>query len=161
MQRHHSLKHYKDEHYKAIDTAETYEEMLETALDILKNMPQPISIVCGPISTGGLGSIEKNLENYEKVINKLCDEGKNIFNQVPFEKAIEKIHGKLEGTAWEKNQSLLDRFYLKIYKSGIIKKMYFIHGWESSHGAKWERELAGKLGIEIVDLPKDYLKELF
>jgi hypothetical protein len=159
MNKHHSLKYYTDEHYKVIDDAETYEELLETALDILDRIPKPISMVCGPISTGGLGNIEANMKNYEKTLHKLSDEGKNIFNQIPFKKAIQKQFQKSGGTAKEKNQTLLDRFYLKIYSSGMINSMYFIHGWESSHGATWEREIAERFGIEIVDLDKMYLEK--
>jgi hypothetical protein len=155
---HHSLRHYKEEHYRTIEKAETYEELSEAAIDILKSMPKPIGIVCGPISTGGAGNIKANLEVFEKTVHKLADEGQNIFNQMPFEKGIKKLREKYGKLPEEKNQILLDRFYLLLYQSGLIKKMYFIQGWESSHGAKWERKVSKELGIEIEDLPGNFLE---
>ena len=157
--KHHSLRHYKEEHYQIIEKAQTYEELSEAAIDILKIMPKPIGIVCGPISTGGAGNIKANLELFEKTIHKLADEGKSIFNQMPFEKGISKLRDKFGNLPEEKNQILLDRFYHALYKSGLINKMYFMNGWESSHGAKWERKVSKELGIEIIDLPEDFLNQ--
>ncbi|MGV8172120.1 MAG: hypothetical protein ACP5OA_05505 [Candidatus Woesearchaeota archaeon] len=156
--KHHSLKHYKDIHYDAIKNAETYEELLVIALDILNDMPGPIGAVCGPISTGGLGSTAQNLKIFDEVIIKLADEGYTIFNQMPFEKSIQALREKYSTDIKEQNQIILDRFYLKIYNSGLITKMFFIHGWESSHGASWERNIAQNSGIEIIDLPKNFLE---
>ncbi|MGV8141707.1 MAG: hypothetical protein ACP5NW_04685 [Candidatus Woesearchaeota archaeon] len=156
--KHHSLKHYTDTHYDAIKNATTYEELMAIALDVLKGMPKPIAVVCGPISTGGLGNIAQNLRIFDEVIIKLADEGHNIFNQMPFEKPIQALREKYSTDIKEQNQIILDRFYLTIYNSGLITKMFFIHGWESSHGAKWERNIAQNRGIETIDLPKDFLE---
>lgn len=156
---HHSLRHYKEKHYSAIDTAKTYEELCAIALDVLKNMPQPIVVVCGPLSTGGTGDIKKNLALIEQTIYKLSDRGQQVFNYLPFEKAIPTLKAKFGENTREKNQLLLDNFYLAIYSSGFIKKMYFLDGWELSHGASWEREIAKKHSIEIEDLPKDFLEQ--
>jgi hypothetical protein len=154
---HHSLRHYKDEHYTAIKDSNTYEELLTIAMDILSNMPRPIVMVCGPISTGGAGNITENLKNYELTIKKLADDGHHVFNQMPFEKSIQTLRKKYGSDAREQNQIILDKFYLAIYSSGLISKMFFMHGWESSHGAKWERSIAQEKKIEIIDLPKEFL----
>jgi len=122
-------------------------------------MPKSIAIVCGPISTGGVGNVTDNLKIYENTIFKLSTQNKNIFNQMPFMKAFDIITKKFGNTKEEKNQILLDKFYLPIYESGLITKMYFIHGWESSHGARWERKVAQKNNIIIEDLPKNFLEQ--
>lgn len=157
VEKHHSLRHYRDEHYFAMDNAKSYEELVPIAIEILKSMPQPVGQVCGPLTTGGAGSLKKNLEIFENTVHKLSDAGNNIFNQLPFEKPINAMRNNYGKHEDEKNQILLDRFYLYLFNSGLIKKLYFIHGWQSSHGAKWEREIAEKLGLEIIDLPKDFL----
>lgn len=157
---HNLLKHYKEEHFKAVEAATTYEELSGVALDVLKSMPQPVIAVSGPISTGGAGNITQNLIIFEKTIQKLLDQGHNVFNNInPFEKTIQTLRQKFGKHPKEQNQILLDKFYFAIYTSGYIKKIYFIPGWESSHGATWEREIAKRYGIEIEDLPKDFLEQ--
>jgi hypothetical protein len=155
---HHSLRHYDKEHYQRIEKANTYEEVCSIAMDVLKKMPKPISIICGPISTGGAGNVIDNLKIYEGTIFKLSAQNKNIFNQMPFMKSFDILTRKFGNTKVEKNQILLDKFYQPIYESKIITKMYFIHGWESSHGARWEREIAKKHNITIEDLPEKFLE---
>jgi hypothetical protein len=152
-----SLKHFKDEHHISIANANTYSELKDVALDVLKNMPQPIVTVCGPLSTGGLGSVEKNLEVFEKTIHKLSLLEKNVFNQLFFEKRIGQLIRSSDKSKEESDKTLLEEFYLHIFKSGLIKKLYFIHGWESSYGANWERKTAQKLGIKVEDLPIDFI----
>ena len=154
----HYLKHYKKEHHEAMNNAQEYKHLLEVALDVLNSMPKPIGQVCGPVTTGGQGSVDKNLVLFEKAVHKLIDQGYNIFNQVPFEKPMQKIQinsKKME--KHERNIELLEEFYKPIFESGLISTLYFIHGWETSQGANWEREQAKRLGIKIIDLPKDFL----
>ena len=140
-----------------MERADTYKDLSIIAMDILYNMQKPVLIVCGPISTGGKGNVQANLEVFHKTIQKLTDMDKNIFNQMPFEKHLGRLQAKSEGSKEEKNQALLDGFYKPLYKSGCIKKFYFIHGWESSQGARWERDMAKELGIEVEDLPESFL----
>lgn len=119
-------------------------------------MPQPIGQVCGPISTGGLGSLEKNLDVFHATIERLVCQDVVVFNQMPFESVILAMRSGYE-SAQESNQALLDEFYFPIFSSGLVRNVYFIHGWESSYGAKWEREQALRFDINIIDLPKGFL----
>jgi hypothetical protein len=157
----HDKEHITEEHRKEISEAKNYQQLSIVALKVLKDMPKPISQVCGPFSTGGLGDIEKNRERVRKVTEKLLSEGHNIFNWWnDFEKQIGKIRKTSEKkTSHETNQELLDEFYKTLQESGYIETMYFIPGWESSHGASWEREQAKRLGIKIVDLTEEYFEE--
>jgi len=155
----HYLKHFKDEHRHRLKNAKEYRELAIVALNVLANMPKPIGQVCGPISTGGLGSIEKNLEVFEKTVHKLIDQGNNIFNQMPFEEPMQDIRKNSKKVhPQETNLELLEEFYNPVFESGYVEVLYFIPGWESSQGAKWEREQARRLGIKIIDLPKDFLE---
>jgi hypothetical protein len=47
---------------------------------------------------------------------------------------------------------ILETFYHTMFSSGRIRKVYFIHGWESSFGARWEHDLCEKLKIEKIYL---------
>jgi len=149
--------HWKSSHLKSLDKADNFVELREIAIEVLNTMPQPIGQVCGPISTGGLGSIKENLKIIDKSIIKLNNQQKNIFNYMPFEIPMQKLKLKTNLSREEANQKLLDDFYLPIFKSGFIKTFYFLPGWESSHGAKWEHEKAKEFGRDIVYLSEEFL----
>ncbi|MEW6617186.1 MAG: hypothetical protein AB1333_02080 [Patescibacteria group bacterium] len=139
-------KYYTREDYEAIENAESFTDLTEIAFRIIKRMPQPVSMVCGPIATGGKGNIEENLKVFKKTIQTLVNNGENIFSQIPFEDAMQRIK---QNPQYQGAMQLLGEFYLPIFKSGFIKKMNFIKGWEGSFGATWEHSIAAALGIEI------------
>lgn len=133
--------------------AETFNALFDVAHQILLRMPQPIAMVCGPISSGGLGSKEKNLEVFRNTIKTISDKGVVVFSQMPFERPMWKIQEKIEAVpCYNGGCNILESFYLPIFESGLIKKFYFIRGWETSLGATWENNQAKRLGIEIVYL---------
>ena len=138
--------YYTKDDYIAIENAESFSDLTEIAFRIIKRMPQPISMVCGPIATGGKGNIEKNLKVFRKTIQILVNNGENIFSQIPFEGAMQRIK---QNPQYQGAMQLSEEFYLPIFKSGFIKKMNFIKGWEGSFGATWEHGLATALGIKI------------
>ncbi len=113
-------------------------------------------MVCGPISTGGLGPIPANLERFHLAITTLTEAGYPIFTQMPYEEALHRIRDQSVGPGVYDNQ-LLEEFYLPLFESGKVEKMFFIPGWESSFGARWERGHAQRLGIEIFDLSENLL----
>lgn len=135
----------------AMQSVKTYAELGQIALKVLRKMreairPLPVGQVCGPITTGGLGSIEANLKNFGQWVRKLQSDGLAIFDQIPFEEHMFRI--------WEANDrnddsTLLEDFYQPIFKSGLITTLYFIPGWAGSNGATWEHRQAVQLGMEI------------
>jgi len=145
-----------------INTSETFEELAKVAIEILRQMSlsgKPIVEICGPVSTGGLGSIEKNLSILKKAVDKANEKGLQTFDQTIFEEAMQRISKKyplVDGYP----VSILDKFYKKIFESGYIKKAYFLPGWQSSRGAKWEREIFPIIGVEIAEYPIEWLKEI-
>jgi len=129
--------------------AATFEALFSVAHSVLLRMPQPVSMVCGPITSGGLGTREKNLDAFKKTIKNLSEKGIVVFSQMPFEEPMWKI----QKTPYYKGGChTLEGFYLPIFESGLVKKFYFIRGWESSLGATWEHTQAKRLGIEIIYL---------
>ncbi|PIR69487.1 MAG: hypothetical protein COU47_02840 [Candidatus Niyogibacteria bacterium CG10_big_fil_rev_8_21_14_0_10_46_36] len=101
-------------------------------------------MVCGPISTGGSGSVEKNLERFHAVIDALRDERVRIFSQMFFENKLFKMK---TWPSYKGGIQLLEEFYRPIFESGFIYRMYFMPNWQTSMGATWERGEAQRLGI--------------
>ena len=131
--------------FDRLKSANSMPELLTVALDILDRMPDPVSLVTGPISTGGKGSIPENLAVFKQYISYLRSTGKIVFNQLPFEEKFGELANRSTLTYYT---PILDDFFLPIFKSGKIKEMCFIPGWESSTGARWESNMADKLGIK-------------
>lgn len=136
-------------HFSQIETAPDHHALLAVATDILALLDDPVGMVCGPISTGGLGCIEANKQRFTDAIFHLQGLGHIIFNQMPFESGLARLNTH---TAFSYDLRILELFYRPIFESGRIKTKFFIPGWESSTGARWERRLAEELNIRIVDL---------
>ena len=144
---------------KKIASATDYKSLNSIGMGILMAMRhehpfRPIAMVCGPISTGGKGSRKENLKNFSRAIDRISANGLFIFSQMPFENDMERIfksNPELQGTR------LLEEFYLPIFKSGLIKLLCFLNGWENSVGATWEREQAEALHIPRIDLSDKYI----
>ena len=148
--------YYNKEHLQKIAECKDYEDMVTVALEILRDIPKPLVQVCGPVSTGGKGSIEKNLLRLENAMLKLVAQGINVFDQASFEEPMQKIRQESSKTSDESNLELLERFYKPLFESGLINTLYFLPDWQSSFGARWERKQAEQLGMNIIDLPDDF-----
>jgi hypothetical protein len=139
--------YWKPEDFEDVKSANSLADILGISLRILGRMPNPVVMVAGPISTGGRGSIQENLKVLEAEIKKVRASGKTVFNQLPFE-------GKFSELALKSGMiyfsPVLEEVYRPIFNSGRLSKIYFIKNWETSTGAKWEYDMAGKLGIERV-----------
>ena len=128
------------------NNAKDFKELSVIGINILKNLPNKTILVCGPISTGGLGSIEANLYKLNATVHKFIKNGESVFDQTPFEDVVIKLRKKLNDI---NGQKTLNDFYLPLFKSGYIKEVRFLPDWKSSKGATWEHNLAKKLGIKI------------
>lgn len=146
--------HWTDKDLLLLAEAVSYEEMLAVALRLLGRMPRPVLQVCGPISTGGKGSIKENLEVVRRAIRKLTDEGVSVFDQTPFEEPIQRIHYEKSPHLYP--EELLSDFYLPIFESGHIAEMRFLQGWEDSRGSTWEHAQAKRLGIAVAYFEEDW-----
>ncbi len=142
--------HWTQREWEALPQVQSFADLAEIALTILRRMPQPSGEVCGPISTGGKGSIEANIAEFNTTIDRLLAQGLTIFDQVPFEQHIFDLIAGGKGSRLQ--NELLEKFYSPLFTSGLINTLYFIPGWESSHGATWEHQQARELGINIVYL---------
>ncbi len=140
-------KYWQETDWNDLEKAISIEELYIIAERIISRMPKPFSQVCGPIASGGLGSIEKNLEAFNNEIVKLQSKGISIFDQMPFEFPMQRLKKTMRPD--ECLEIIMNNFYLPIFESGNVSTFYFIKNWESSNGSKWEHEEARRLGIEI------------
>lgn len=142
------------------ETIKTFTGLAEFALSELRVIGE-CSIVCGPISTGGYGSVEANIKVIEMMTRHLRSIGCKIFNNTFYEKYIWRLKDKwLEEGNTGYCQPILEEFYMAIYRSGHITKAYFLPSWESSTGAQWERKVLPQCRIEVLDLSREFVDEI-
>ncbi len=136
---------------RRLGKARSYTELLAVALEVARRLPTPVSEVCGPVTTGGKGSLTENLKWFGKAIEYLKEGGHNVFDQRPVEPHLQRLTYDAPADGYP--VSILYDFYLPLFESGAIHRMHFMPEWETSVGARWEREQAERLGIEIIDFP--------
>jgi hypothetical protein len=134
---------------QAVEQATTFEELFEIARLVASRMPQPLGIVCGPISSGGLGSLKSNIAQFNRAIVHVRVQGHDVFDQMPLEDALFRIK---QLPYYRGDTHLLDALYRPLFESCLIRVMHFIPGWETSYGARWERSQGQRLGLEIRDI---------
>ncbi len=135
--------------------ATNFQELADIAVtSILPRMAlvgRPIVEVCGPITTGGLGCKWKNLRRFRQAILFLTEKGNLVFDPVLFEERI----GHLANDHHRRGvycEEILTVFYAQVFESGYISQAKFLPGWQSSHGATFERVKLTSLSIPIEDL---------
>ena len=144
-------RYYTERDYTAMRDATTFEEMLSIAYGVIERMPEPVAMVSGPISTGGLGDKMANIAVFHRVIARLVSEGVNVFDQMPMEEHFWRI---MEDRSYYRGQGdhLLETFYGALLDSGLVSTVYMIPGWRGSYGATWEHDRAVRNGLGIVYL---------
>ncbi len=141
---------YTDTDISDMNNAQTFEDLVPIATRVIARIGPLIEMVCGPITSGGTKSLQRNLEILKSHIELLEYKGIKVFNQWPFEESFWRI--SRDENYFKGKSQLLDAFYLPIFKSGHITTLNFIPNWESSFGASWEHQQALRLNLEIVYL---------
>lgn len=125
-----------------------------------------VEIVCGPITTGGQGSVQKNLEVFNGAIAGLIKQGRPVFNQMPYETALFRLRAEHERKTnrdpadLSYNPVVLEEFYRPLFETRRFTRAWFLPGWRSSKGACWERGVLLALGAHVTDLSEDHLANL-
>lgn len=142
--------------------AESFAALAEIALREIKTLGSSCVVVCGPITTGGRGSVEENVRAFQAAIQHLRTQGQVVFDQMPYEPSLWTLKDKWQREHGSDNYCwpLLLEFYLPLYRSGFIVEAHFLPGWESSTGARWEREQFSQLGVKIIDFPVELINQL-
>ncbi|MBI4176209.1 MAG: hypothetical protein HY518_03320 [Candidatus Aenigmarchaeota archaeon] len=122
-----------------LDTAKSYGRLSVIGERVISRMAGPVGMVCGPISHGGLYT-ERDPEFWENMdrllsrIRLLQEEGKSVFNQLPFEGPMSRLMASGNGNP----NSLLNGVYLPLFEKGLIEELYHSPGWHKSYGSIWE-----------------------
>ncbi|MDO8600952.1 MAG: hypothetical protein Q7R73_05135 [bacterium] len=143
------LSYWDEEDTRQAENVESLEALHTIAMRVLLRMPYPAGMVCGPITTGGRGSVAENIAVLDVVIAKLMAEGRVIFNQMPFEPHMHRI---VRACPHLDGLPLLETFYFPLFQSGRMTKLYFLPDWKTSFGARWEHDQAILLGFERIYL---------
>ena len=137
----------------------------DIAMTVVSRMPDGIHMASGPMTSGGLGTLEANFEMFYLTIDYLIiHEGLNVFSQMPFEDNMVEYHRLWTAEVGPDKYCwpILLEFYAPLFRL-LTKKfstLHFIHGFESSTGARWEYEECLAHGIKIRRLPKGLSKRL-
>lgn len=154
-----------------IARARSYEHLAETGAVVLAKIRRrkidlgqarrPTIQICGPITTGGLGSFEKNMARLNSAVDEAIRRGHHVFDQRPFQSAMLRL-GKTNGHTAHNAQvhydhGILEVFYTRVFESGYLHQAWFLPRWETSKGATFEREKALQCGMVIKKYPHTWL----
>ncbi len=141
---------WKERHKRLLEKAKSFSDVGRVAFAVQRSMPAPISQVCGPISTGGYNIIARNMEMLREAIAHVA-RSEVVFNQLPMEQSMFRIRAQL-GESYNPFE-LLNEVYLPMFEQPKLRRLYFVKGWRSSQGSRWEHEQALRLGKDIIYLP--------
>ena len=130
---------------------EKIEQLQNLALYALENLRasnQPVLQICGPISSGGFGSVKENIEYLQSVIYEVQRAGFSVFDQLEYERDLDWIMGP----STDDDHMILEYFYDPILRSGYISGLVFVPLWETSVGCLWENKLGMSLNLPILYL---------
>ncbi len=146
--------------------ASSFKELLDHALPILREISLharsqtlPVIQICAPMTTGGLGNLEANMARFYKAVALAQQKGYIIFNQGPFDTAMARL-AEADTAQGRYCHAILEVFYRGIFASGDLHALWFMPGWESSFGCRWEYQVGGEHSLFLADYPQELLEEL-
>ncbi|OHA17459.1 MAG: hypothetical protein A3G52_02440 [Candidatus Taylorbacteria bacterium RIFCSPLOWO2_12_FULL_43_20] len=151
--------HWTEVETLALEKVVKFEEMVPVGVCVLERMRKiggNIVMICGPMTTGGRGSLTANMEYFKKTQAFASFRGLFIFDQTPFEGTMQRLS---EGHRHRKQYcvEILHIFYRQIFSRRLIDELMFLPDWASSTGASWERQEGTDLGLKISDYPREWL----
>ena len=154
------MSHWTKEELSALKEASTFEDLVPIGVNVLLRMREEgehIVQICGPMTTGGRGSLEANMEFFKKAQAVARRNGMHVFDQTPFEEAMLHLsQGHLARRVYP--EPILHVVYRGFFASGLIRELPFLPDWQSSVGATWERQEAVAHGILVTDFPAPWIE---
>lgn len=151
-----------DAENRALESVTSFEEMVPVAVGILERMAATnthIIQICGPMSTGGRGSLVANMAFFKKALAVAVQNGACVFDQTPFEGAIVRL-GNVTDNPKEYCMDILHVFYRGVFMSGLLNELMFLPDWETSVGARWEYSEGSLLRLKLSDYPDEWLRAI-
>lgn len=125
-------------------------ELAHKAIEALKKLPLPVVRVSGPLTSGGY-SYEENLRRFVLAQQRLQSQGYTVFDYYG-DGYDERQIIALE-LPWE---DVMEYYHKPIMATGLIKTVFMMPKWETSHGATWEHAFAESLGLEVRAIPSSW-----
>lgn len=150
-----------DEELASLKAINSFHDMVPIGVRVLRRIRQhgeKVVQICGPMSTGGKGTLAANMTHFKRAVAHARLKGVLVFDQTPFEDPIIRLSASAPREGY--CHDILHIFYRSLFESRLITTLSFLPDWQSSVGAKWEYEEALRLGIEIEDYPCQWLEEL-
>lgn len=138
-------------------------DLRDIAVSVASRIPGGIHMVSGPMTSGGLGDLQRNFEVFRGAIaHVMLNEDHLVFSQMPFEDGMVQYHTWWNNTYGKHNYCwpILLEFYEPLFMAAKFDTMHFIYGFESSVGATWEHDQCKKRGIKIRYLSRAFSLDL-
>lgn len=126
--------------------ARSFSELADFAVELCRKNGHT-QIVCGPITSGGLGNIRDNFEAFAASVWKMSDylntaymPTQPLLNQLDFEPELWALlkRWRKDNPSSEGNP-ILEEFYEVIFSQVEFTLAHFLPGSDTSFGAQWER----------------------
>ena len=147
-----SIKYWTQTELVELKNTKSYPELAQLAIRIILKMPTPRIEICGPLSTGGKGSFEENVKEFDNAIMYFSQKGDHVFDQMFFESKIAVFCKECIGY----DERILDEFYFPIFESNLIEEFRFLPNFSGSHGATGENDKLIELKRNIIYLKEDW-----
>lgn len=135
------------------EAEEHMRQLAKRAIDRLRQLPQPIVRVCGPLTSGGKG-YDENLRRFAEANKILTEKGYTVFDYFDHD---DEDQIKAAGLPWEE---VMEHYHRPILETGLISTAFFLPDWESSNGATWERRMIESMpNMEIREFPEEWFRE--
>jgi hypothetical protein len=132
---------------------ETLKKLAGGAIERLKQLPQPVVRLSGPLTTSAYG-YEDNLRRFLKGQDILREKGYTVFDY--FEGHDDEDVIQSLKLPWAE---VMEHYHRPIMATGLITAAFFLPRWEKSNGAKAEYAYAQEFGLEIKEFPEEWFPE--
>lgn len=153
-----TCQHWGPQHILQAEKASKLAHLGDLAVEIAGNMPKPLFMISGPMTTGGMGEYAKNIILFQHTIDEAVRAGVNVFNQTMLDEHLQRLVRAwyIQNPTEEYCDEVLTDVYELLMQSGHVRGVYFLPDWQTSRGARWEREAGERMGLEQHDYPSDW-----
>lgn len=156
-----SCPHWEDHHIEKARTTTDFKLIGELVCEIAEKMPKPLFMISGPMTTGGMGHYSKNIVLFQHAIEEATSNGLSVFNQTMLEEHLQRLVREWLTCNPESKycQHVLSDVYDTLLASTHIQGVYFLPDWQTSYGARWERDAAERHTLTIHEYPEAWYQK--
>jgi hypothetical protein len=165
--------HWTQDDYAAMHASETLRHLANVGIRMVQELQDhspdgSVTILSGPMTTGGVGSFEGNIHLFEHAIDVVREHGYIVFNQLPFQHGLirilnlhkDKVFFEPGGDPKTYPQQILDGFYWPLFEARGLDHLLLLPTWVTSNGSTQELTKAFDIGgIKIEEIHDDWYQE--